>query len=489
MSFRFTNDKKAKLAELSKITVGEFDAEDANKVLAVAADGANIVLADIPAPPSELPSAGAAEDGYVLKWDWTPDADDPTIGSGAWVVGPDATGGGGVTTFAALTDTDITDIGAGKLLSYDGTSSTWQAVQSISLANLPLQDAAGTDLGADSDGKRLVFYWDGAANDGAGAGSWNLAEAPQNFGSGLDGSVLTWNGSGAAFTELNVPFSAFESQGVVQNGWALTWVWDEAAATGTWQATDVTAGFVEATEIVVTSDGAGAFEIDGVLRDSISLLPGLIYKFDQSDLTNQNHPIAFSTGPDGAGSQWLSGVQTVGIAGESGAYTTLKVSATTPATLYYYCQNHPGMGGQADVFSGGAGGSDVDPRYVCDPATGIQEIDFAMGATDIDMNTAVWVKVKGVNSGGVGSTQTLIIPNIDDADNPAGRRLIISDMNDLPEEDAVQVTIASGGGATAGQIDGAAFEEIFDYASLSIVCTGQRVVEGDPSSGLFWKII
>lgn len=162
------------------------------------------------------------------------------------------------------------------------------------------------------------------------------------------------------------------------------------------------------------------------------------------------------------------------------------MSATTPATLYYYCGMHPGMGGQADVFSGGGGSSDIDPRYVCDPTTGIQQINFPGAATSIDMATAVWVQVVGSN---LGSVETLEIPNIPDADNPTGRRLIISDMVDLDELSAVRVTVApTMPGLDAGQIDGAEFEEIFDYASLSIVCTGQRVGD-NPSAGLIWKII
>lgn len=574
MSFRFTNDKRDKLDELSSITIGSFTIDDANKVLAVAADGTNIVLADIPAPPSELPSAGASEDGYVVKWQWTPDSSDPTTGSGVWVVGPDATGGGGATTLSALTDTDITSLNDGSLLAWIG--GMWSPVDGIQLSHLPGALEA-------EDGHVLKWSWDAVAGEGSwvvapdasgggtlealtdtdsagavdgdllmyNAGSWaaesklSLFHLPDLFPSesgsilkwhyeptdptnpdaggvgawihtlftldllpdqteGQDGQVLkwVWNPGTASGSWMLAPadtggLESLPDQGAAMEGWSVKWTYDDDSATGQWVVADVTEDIVEATELTVTviSDPdnpvQNVFAIDGVPTDTITLLPGLVYKFDQSNVSNETHPLRFSITPDGTwggGSDWLSGVTANGTPGQYGAYTTLKVSATTPATLYYYCGNHAAMGGQADLFSGGGGSSDIDPRYVCDPTTGIQEIDFAMGATDIDMATAVWVKVKGITSGGAGSTQTLIIPNIDDADNPAGRRLIISDMNDLPEEDAVQVTIASGGGATAGQIDGAAFEEIFDYASLSIVCTGQRVGD-DPTAGLIWKII
>ena len=134
-----------------------------------------------------------------------------------------------------------------------------------------------------------------------------------------------------------------------------------------------------------------------------------------------------------------------------------------------------------------SGGTSVDPRYICDPSTGIQTIDFtsgAPGATVVDITNAVWLQVIGSNSG---ATESLVIPNIADSDGPAGRRLIISDMVDLTESSAIQISIAAGSGTIPGQIDGGS-EEIFDFASLSIVCTGQRV-GGDATAGLIWKII
>ena len=46
--------------------------------------------------------------------------------------------------------------------------------------------------------------------------------------------------------------------------------------------------------------------------------------------------------------QPILGVTTSGTAGSSGAYVEITVASGAP-TLYYYCVNHSGMGGQANT--------------------------------------------------------------------------------------------------------------------------------------------
>ena len=94
----------------------------------------------------------------------------------------------------------------------------------------------------------------------------------------------------------------------------------------------------------------GKFVIDGVSQATVMIGAGLTYKFDQSDNTNNNHPLRFATAIDAAGSsEYTTGVTTSGIPGNSGAYTQIAVPAGAPTTLYYYCSNHTGMGGQANT--------------------------------------------------------------------------------------------------------------------------------------------
>jgi len=55
-----------------------------------------------------------------------------------------------------------------------------------------------------------------------------------------------------------------------------------------------------------------------------------------------------SDGTHGGGSEYTTGVTTSGTPGNAGAYTQIIVASGAP-TLYYYCTNHSGMGGQANT--------------------------------------------------------------------------------------------------------------------------------------------
>jgi len=97
--------------------------------------------------------------------------------------------------------------------------------------------------------------------------------------------------------------------------------------------------------------GSNYFYIYGSRAPTVTLIEGQTYKFDQSDNTNSSHPLRISTTSDGThagGSEYTTGVTTSGTPGSSGAYTQIEVASGAP-TLYYYCTNHSGMGGQLNT--------------------------------------------------------------------------------------------------------------------------------------------
>jgi hypothetical protein len=108
--------------------------------------------------------------------------------------------------------------------------------------------------------------------------------------------------------------------------------------------TSITVGkvvrFTDTVTITVTNVGL-VFYIDGVAQPTLTLLEGNTYIFNHPS----NHPIAFSTTPNGThggGTEY-----TTGITRDVYNYKlTFVVGYDTP-TLYYYCQVHSGMGGTA----------------------------------------------------------------------------------------------------------------------------------------------
>ncbi len=93
---------------------------------------------------------------------------------------------------------------------------------------------------------------------------------------------------------------------------------------------------------VINYSGSNKYTLDGIRQDSIALTIGKTYIFDQSDTSNNGHPLRLSTTPDGthgSGTEYTTGITT------TSTQTQIVVSSSTPSPLYYYCSNHAGMGG------------------------------------------------------------------------------------------------------------------------------------------------
>ena len=96
------------------------------------------------------------------------------------------------------------------------------------------------------------------------------------------------------------------------------------------------------------------YVIDGNNQQTLSLIIGSTYIFNQSAASNVNHPLRFSitsNGTHGGGIAYTSGVTVFGTPGQGGAYTQIVVDNSTPSILYYYCTQHAGMGGTINITS------------------------------------------------------------------------------------------------------------------------------------------
>jgi hypothetical protein len=100
------------------------------------------------------------------------------------------------------------------------------------------------------------------------------------------------------------------------------------------------------------ANGDNKFVIDGTEQASLTLYEGRTYRFDMSDATTSGHPLRFSTTDDGThatppGTEYITGVTdnyATNAPGTTGSYIEITVASAAP-DLFYYCENHPGMGG------------------------------------------------------------------------------------------------------------------------------------------------
>ena len=96
------------------------------------------------------------------------------------------------------------------------------------------------------------------------------------------------------------------------------------------------------------SGSSNKYKINGVFSPFLRLIPGITYRFDQSDSSNSGHPFRFYL-DENKSTSYTTGVTTNGTAGSAGAYTEIVVSHSTPAILHYQCSAHSLMGWAAFV--------------------------------------------------------------------------------------------------------------------------------------------
>ena len=97
------------------------------------------------------------------------------------------------------------------------------------------------------------------------------------------------------------------------------------------------------TFVVTVSDGK--YYIDGIQQPALTLHRHQTYIFDLSSSTLATHPFIFSETVDGTGTNYDTGIT------NSETLRTFVVPADAPATLYYYCTAHTGMGATVSISS------------------------------------------------------------------------------------------------------------------------------------------
>jgi len=124
--------------------------------------------------------------------------------------------------------------------------------------------------------------------------------------------------------------------------------------------------------VKVADDGSGSQNVfyflsgsdtgSGTKTSSFDIDFGTTIKFDLSDSSLSGHNFKFSTTKDGShnsGSEFTTNVTSSGSPGNSGAFVQLEVTpetmgtstatGSTIETLFYYCSNHSGMGGNGKL--------------------------------------------------------------------------------------------------------------------------------------------
>jgi hypothetical protein len=96
------------------------------------------------------------------------------------------------------------------------------------------------------------------------------------------------------------------------------------------------------------SGSSSKYKINGIFSPYLKLIPGITYRFDQSDSSNSGHPFRFYL-DENKSTAYTTGVTTAGTAGNAGAYTEITATHSTPAVLHYQCSAHSLMGWAAFV--------------------------------------------------------------------------------------------------------------------------------------------
>jgi len=236
-------------------------------------------------------------------------------------------------------------------------------------------------------------------------------------------------------------------------------------------------------------DHGNVYNIDGQYKPELNLVTGFTYVFNQNDQTNEFwpnaegstaniHPLSFSAddanGELGAGTPYLTNVvcklendivikaqYVIGFAKSTQRSVQITVTSATPATLYYYCTSHVGMGNTFTSADPGAGG-------------GAASISVSDTVPDSPESGAIWYN----------STNGILYVYVADGDSnqwvqPTAPFQNITAITDLGISDGTngQILTTDGSGAFTFQ-DPAAGDSNGNFT------IGSSIIDTDDSSGI-----
>ena len=149
---------------------------------------------------------------------------------------------------------------------------------------------------------------------------------------------------------------------------------------------------------------SNGYTIDGVEGAYLEFTPGNTYKFDQSDSSNTGHPLRFYE--DAAKTTaYTTGVTTSGTAGNSGAYTQIIPTISTPPILFYQCSVHDLMGSYVKFGTATAAGSNT--TYTISSETSGTDAIIRLTGSDSTTDDVTLAAGSGITITETGDTITL----------------------------------------------------------------------------------
>lgn len=156
---------------------------------------------------------------------------------------------------------------------------------------------------------------------------------------------------------------------------------------------------------VLSTTGVAA--TDHEIVEPIILNNERVYKFDQVDASNTGHPLKFSSdNEEGAnslsGTEFTTGVQKVGTAGQAGSYSQITIDDNIPTTLYAYSDAGTAGGPAADEGAGFEFSTVLQPAYEEIFVYDLQAQPFAVADTFTIGGSTQTVQSGGITPGPYG---------------------------------------------------------------------------------------